>query len=107
MVSFKFLASAALATLVAANPIVITKRQFANETVTCGSNKYSVDDLESAAAEGCDLYSKGDQIGDNNYPHKFNNREGLPLETDGPYQEFPILPSGIYDGGKLIGIPPL
>jgi len=30
-----------------------------------------------------------------------SNREGFDFPIDGPYQEFPILKSGVYDGGKL------
>ncbi|KAL2261656.1 hypothetical protein VTK26DRAFT_3671 [Humicola hyalothermophila] len=66
--------------------------------VTCGRNSYSKQQVDAAVAEGCRLHKAGEQIGSSKYPHRFNNREGLELATDGPYQEFPILPSGVYTG---------
>ena len=103
MVSFKFLASASLVAVVAASPFSFDKRQTNGSSVTCGSNSYSSADLEEATSEGCAFHWDGETIGNNDYPHTFNNREGLPLEGNGPYQEFPILTGGAYDGGKLAG----
>lgn len=104
MVSLKFLASTTLVAVAAASPFGLFKRQGdgGNGTsVTCGDNTYTSEDLEGATSEGCTLHHAGETVGNNDYPHTFNNREGLPLEGDGPYQEFPILTDGIYDGGKL------
>lgn len=105
MVSLRFLASATLIAVAAASPFGLLKRQGGGKStsVTCGSNTYSSSDLDGASSAGCTLHFAGDTVGDNEYPHTFNNREGLPLEGDGPYQEFPILTDGIYDGGKLAG----
>ncbi|KAM7206058.1 guanyl-specific ribonuclease F1 [Naviculisporaceae sp. PSN 640] len=66
--------------------------------VTCGLNTYSQQQIEEATAEGCRLYDEGQQIGTSKYPHKFNNREGLVFASSGPYQEFPIIRSGVYSG---------
>ncbi|KAM7219452.1 guanyl-specific ribonuclease N1 [Rhypophila decipiens] len=66
--------------------------------VTCGSNTYSQQQIEEATAEGCRLYDQGQQIGNSKYPHKFNNREGLVFASSGPYEEFPIIRSGVYAG---------
>lgn len=68
--------------------------------VTCGSNSYSKSQVDEAVAEGCRLFAAGEQVGSNKYPHRFNNREGLSFATSGPYQEFPILESGVYTGSK-------
>lgn len=98
MVSFKFLASAALAAVAVANPVALDKRQ--SGSWTCGGNTFSSSQIASATDEGCSLHFSGDTVGSNDYPHTFNNREGLPLDGSGPYQEFPILTSGVYTGGK-------
>jgi hypothetical protein len=67
-------------------------------SVTCGNNKYTRKQIDEATGEGCRLFAAGLQIGNNNYPHQFNNREALVFATSGPYQEFPILTSGNYTG---------
>ncbi|GJC84260.1 guanyl-specific ribonuclease F1 [Colletotrichum liriopes] len=93
------------AVFAAANPIAapdqaLEKRQgTANVgTVTCGDNKYSRKQIEEATAEGCRLHAANQQVGASEYPHRFNNRENLVFTTSGPYQEFPIIPSGNYTG---------
>ncbi|KAL0934945.1 guanyl-specific ribonuclease N1 [Colletotrichum truncatum] len=101
MVSFKStLVLGLCAVLTAANPIALDKRQGTNsiESVTCGTTKYSRKQLNEATAEGCRLYAANQQLGTSQYPHRFNNREGLVFATSGPYQEFPILSSGNYTG---------
>ena len=100
MVNFKSLACAAFAAVAVANPVSPQKRQESG-SVTCARNTYSASQIDSAIYEGCNLHAEGQTVGRNDYPHAFHNREGLPLETDGPYQEFPILTSGVYTGGKL------
>ncbi|KAH9829125.1 hypothetical protein Tdes44962_MAKER09160 [Teratosphaeria destructans] len=37
------------------------------------------------------------------YPKTFWNREGLPLQTRGPLTEFPVMPSGSWQGGTRPG----
>lgn len=98
MVSLKFLLTASLAALAAANPVAVDKRQ--SGSASCGGNTYSASQLRSAMNEGCSLHQDGETIGNNNYPHTFNNREGLPFETSGPFQEFPIVSGGVYTGGR-------
>lgn len=70
--------------------------------VTCGQNTYSQQQIEEATAEGCRLYEEGTQVGSRKYPHNFNNREGLVFASSGPYQEFPIIKSGVYTGSESI-----
>ncbi|PKS11278.1 hypothetical protein jhhlp_003040 [Lomentospora prolificans] len=102
MVSIKSIVLASLATFAVANPIDLEKRQGTSgiTSVKCGSNTYSRSQLNSATSKGCSLHAAGQTLGSNKYPHTFNNREGLPLATSGPYQEFPILTSGVYSGGS-------
>jgi hypothetical protein len=69
-------------------------------SVTCGNYKYTRKQVDEATGEGCRLFAAGQQIGNNNYPHQFNNREALVFATSGPYQEFPILTSGNYTGSE-------
>lgn len=69
--------------------------------VTCGSTRYTKEEIDDAVDAACRLHAAGEQLGTNNYPHRFNNREGLTFAISGPYQEFPILASGdVYSGGQ-------
>ncbi|KAK0665309.1 Ribonuclease/ribotoxin [Cercophora samala] len=68
--------------------------------VTCGNNNWSKAQIEEALEEGCRLHEERQQLGQNNYPHRFNNREGLVFAASGPYQEFPIVRNGAYEGGS-------
>jgi len=91
--AFFFLLFAVLAT------VVVHGQGTANlNTLTCGRNVYSRKQVDEATAEGCRLYQARQTLGNNNYPHRFNNREALVFATAGPYQEFPILTSGNYTG---------
>lgn len=70
--------------------------------VTCGRSVYSKQQVDLAVAEGCRLYAAPSSQRPNNYPHKFNNFEGLTFAAAGPYQEFPILASGsVYSGSEF------
>ena len=75
----------------------IVQRQ---SSTTCGNNYYSYDQVSSALDQGYNYYANGEQVGNNDYPHSFTNYEGFALRVDGPYQEFPILESGVYTGGE-------
>lgn len=68
--------------------------------VTCGSTTYTKQQVDAAVAEGCRLHGFGRQLGDNRYPHQFNNREGLVFAAAGPYQEFPILANRLLYAGS-------
>ncbi|KAI1333859.1 extracellular guanyl-specific ribonuclease [Xylariaceae sp. FL0016] len=66
----------------------------------CGDVCYWQVDIDDAVDQGYSLYKSGDTVGDNDYPHEFNNYEGFDLETASPWYEFPILSSyEVYDGG--------
>lgn len=66
---------------------------------TCGRTAYSAAQVRAAANAACTFYQAGDTAGSSTYPHTFNNREGFDFLVNGPYQEFPIKSSGVYNGG--------
>lgn len=68
-------------------------------SISCGSKTYTKQQVDEATAEGCRLFANNQQIGNNNYPHRFNNFEKLVFATSGPFQEFPIVSNGNYTGG--------
>ncbi|KAH9900434.1 ribonuclease-domain-containing protein [Xylariomycetidae sp. FL2044] len=68
---------------------------------TCGSVCYWQEDIDEAVDAGYSLYESGDTLGDNEYPHQYNNYEGFDFPGSSPYYEFPILSSyEVYDGGS-------
>ncbi|KAL2133707.1 hypothetical protein VTI74DRAFT_1883 [Chaetomium olivicolor] len=94
------LALCAIAATASPAPSLLEARQGTTSlaSVTCGSTTYTKKQVDDAVAEGCRLYAANEQIGTSKYPHQFNNREGLVFAASGPYQEFPILQSGVYAG---------
>ncbi|KAK0194448.1 guanyl-specific ribonuclease C2 [Armillaria mellea] len=65
--------------------------------VTCGSNSYTPAKVQDAINNGHTHLSSPI----NNYPHRYNNYEGLTMRCTGNvYYEFPIRPSGSYTGGS-------
>jgi len=51
--------------------------------------------------EGYSLYKEGNTLGSDEYPHEYEDYEGFDFPVSGPYEEFPILPSGrVYSGGS-------
>ncbi|KAL1585152.1 hypothetical protein WHR41_06508 [Cladosporium halotolerans] len=91
------IATFALAASVLGAPAPVEKRQGA---VTCGSTYYSSSQVAQAVNQGCDYYQSGQQVGSNDYPHRYNNYEGFDFRASGPWQEFPLLRSGPYTGGS-------
>ncbi|KAL6242411.1 hypothetical protein RBB50_010550 [Rhinocladiella similis] len=68
---------------------------------TCGSTCYWQEDIDAAVQKGFSLYQSGDTLGDNDYPHEFDDREGFDISVSGPWYEFPILSSyKVYSGGS-------
>ncbi|CAK1365038.1 uncharacterized protein RHO25_009900 [Cercospora beticola] len=81
-----------------AAPAELIERQSATR---CGSFSYSSGAVSAALNQGYRYYQNGQQVGSNDYPHQYNNREGFNFAVSGPYQEFPILQSGnVYTGGS-------
>ncbi|OJD31906.1 guanyl-specific ribonuclease f1 [Diplodia corticola] len=67
---------------------------------TCGSTSYTAAQVRAAANAACSYYQAGDTAGSSTYPHTYNNYEGFDFAVSGPYQEFPLLKSGVYTGGS-------
>jgi hypothetical protein len=66
---------------------------------TCGSQYYSATQVNAASVRACNHFRAGTEV--SGYPHRYNNYEGFRFNgLTGPYQEFPILPGGLYTGGK-------
>ena len=87
-------ASTTLAGLAAAATASVASAQ-----MTCGRNNYTSDQIEDASDEACRLYRSRKQVGRNNYPHRYNNFEGFEFQGyDAPFQEFPIVSGGVFDG---------
>jgi hypothetical protein len=83
-----------------ANPSLEARQGTTSLTsITCGGTTYTKQQVDAAVAEGCRLHGFGRQLGDNKYPHQFNNREGLVFAAAGPYQEFPILANRLLYAG--------
>jgi hypothetical protein len=66
----KFLATAFLAASALALPTEILPRQNA---VTCANNYYSYDQVSNALNQGYGYYANGEQVGNDDYPHQYNN----------------------------------
>lgn len=66
------------------------------------TQSYSASQVSAAVSQGCDYFQAGNQVGSNNYPHRYNNYEGFDFRSSGPWQEFPITRSGVYTGGKSL-----
>lgn len=83
-----------LAVAVGAVPVEVESRAAA----TCGSQYYTAAQVNAASVRACSHFRAGTQV--STYPHRYNNYEGFRFGgVPGPYQEFPIRPSGLYTGG--------
>lgn len=97
----QFSASALLFALVASVCAAPAAELEARAAATCGGVYYTAAQVNSASVAACNHFRAGTQAG--SYPHRYNNYEGFYFKgLDGPFQEFPILTSGIYTGGKFI-----
>jgi hypothetical protein len=92
------LAAVFLATLASAAPRAqIISR---DEPAVCGDQEYTAKQVAAAMEAACKHFQDGTDV--NDYPHTYNNYEGFEFKGyDGPFQEFPIIPGGVYDGGEL------
>ncbi|KAF1837723.1 Ribonuclease/ribotoxin [Decorospora gaudefroyi] len=68
----------------------------------CGSICYSSTQVTTARNWGYKFYQADSTSGGSSYPHTYSNYEGFSFMVGGPYQEFPILGSGTYNGGKWL-----
>ncbi|KAF4121480.1 guanyl-specific ribonuclease, partial [Geosmithia morbida] len=86
-----------LSAIVSAAPAEIQPRAAA----TCGSNSYTAAQVNEASVAACNHFKAGTTAGSSTYPHRYNNYEGFSFGgASGPFQEFPILTSGVYTGGS-------
>lgn len=86
-----------LAVAVTAAPGKILRRY---EEATCGSVSYTAAEVADAVDAGCGHFQDGTQAGSSSYPHRYNNWEEFEFKGfPGPFQEFPIVGSGVYTGG--------
>lgn len=73
------------------------------DTTTCGDRTYSSNAVSDAVDRACELFKSNSTVGDSNlgrYPTSFSNFDNLNLGgTLPPYQSFPIVQNGTYDGG--------
>lgn len=95
MFGLKSLLTVALVAVVTALPTLEERA-----ATTCGSTSYTASQVSAAAAAACQYYKAGTTAGSSTYPHKYNNYEGFNFAVAGPWQEFPILSSGVYTGGE-------
>ncbi|KAI1752443.1 guanine specific ribonuclease N1 [Xylaria castorea] len=68
---------------------------------TCGTVCYTQSEIDQAVNQGYGYYQDDETVGNDNYPHQYNNYEGFDFPDQGPWYEFPILSSGrVYTGGS-------
>ncbi|KAK2031146.1 ribonuclease [Colletotrichum zoysiae] len=67
---------------------------------TCGRNTYSTAQVNAASNAACAHIRSGTVAGGSSYPHRYNNYEGFNFRVSGPYYEFPLKTSGVYNGGS-------
>jgi hypothetical protein len=94
----------ALAASTIAAPAPIDKRQGAFIPISKPNHlpqSYSASQVSAAVAQGCKYYRANQQVGSNDYPHRYNNYEGFDFRVAAPWQEFPITRSGVYTGGEF------
>lgn len=96
---FSIVSVLAIAATAFAAPATIKQRQ---SSTTCGSNYYSASQVNDAFNQGLNYYYNGEQVGNDDYPHTYNDYEGFDFPVGGPYQEFPIEESSVYTGGMIV-----
>ncbi|KAH0610439.1 uncharacterized protein H6S33_011966 [Morchella sextelata] len=69
---------------------------------SCSGTSFTVSKIDAAGELALDHLNAGTQVGSNNYPHQFNNREGFKFNAgcNAPFYEFPVLKNGLYSGGS-------
>ena len=72
-----------------------------NLTFLSNKQSYSASQVSAAVSQGCKYLKANQQVGSNNYPHRYNNYEGFDFRVAAPWQEFPISRSGVYTGGEF------
>jgi NADH:ubiquinone oxidoreductase subunit K len=70
------------------------------ELTTSLGTSYSQSNINDAATAALNYYAQGQTVGDDSYPHQYNDYEGFSFSCSAPYLEFPIQTSGTYSGGS-------
>ncbi|KAG6012021.1 hypothetical protein E4U54_007777 [Claviceps lovelessii] len=85
-----------LAFLLPLVPVVAAVR----ESAVCDTYQYSAAAISAAVDAACPRVKKSTTVGDNSYPHRYNNYEKFGLKgLSGPFYEFPIMANGqVYYG---------
>ncbi|EGD90716.1 guanyl-specific ribonuclease Th1 [Trichophyton rubrum D6] len=93
----KFLALLSLVTAATAAPAALEARG----ATTCGSTSYSASQVTAASNAACNYVQSGTTAGGSTYPHQYRNYEGFYFNgLSGPFYEFPLRTSGVYNGGS-------
>lgn len=61
---------------------------------------YSQTDIDNAATAALSYYANGETVGNDKYPHRYNDYEGFDFSCSAPYLEFPIESGSTYSGGS-------
>lgn len=68
---------------------------------TCGSTCYYQSDIDAAVQQGYGYYQNDQTVGNDKYPHQYQDYEGFTFPDTVPYYEFPILSDNeVYTGGS-------
>jgi hypothetical protein len=72
-----------------------------NPQTSCGPNYYTAEQIQTTVNTACYYVTQGLTADGSRYPESYDDSEGFTFDgVDGPYYEFPILESGVYDGGQ-------
>ncbi|KAF3938734.1 hypothetical protein ABW19_dt0203609 [Dactylella cylindrospora] len=94
----KYLTPLAVLSLLLA-PAAMAQVEGATE-IDCEGKQWTAGQVQSASEESLGHIKDGTTVGNNDYPHEFNNREGFDFgDCAKPFYEFPIVKGGDYDGG--------
>ncbi|KAG8685018.1 hypothetical protein FRC12_007986 [Ceratobasidium sp. 428] len=96
------LAGLALAVPTPLKTSLIEKRTISGLTAaTCSKISFTPDQIDAAASEAEKHIAARTDVGNNNYPHVFNNRERFTFNEgcNKPFFEFPIFQDKVYTGG--------
>ncbi|KAI5856998.1 Ribonuclease/ribotoxin [Tricharina praecox] len=68
----------------------------------CNGYVFTKAAVQAAANEALDHLVSSSTVGDNDYPHQYNNYEGFSFNSGcaPPYYEFPLFKSSLYTGGS-------
>jgi hypothetical protein len=79
------------------SPLLLSTRAIA---LTAPGTYYSQTDIDNAATAALSYYSQGETVGNDAYPHQYNDYEGFSFSCSAPYLEFPIFSGSTYSGGS-------